>query len=451
MVTRDELLAALRLRYGTANRGEKARILDELTAVAGYHRQHAIRLLTHEPGVRRGRRPQRRVYGAEFAAALTVVWEAADRICSKGLKPLIQVLVPALERHGRLRIDDVLWRQLSTVSAATMDRLPAEARTVARGGQRRRAGFGSAVRRSVTVKTFGDRHDPPLGFVEVDLVAHAGASSSGAFVQTLVMTDIANGWTECPPLLLRESAILVDALERAVELFPLAPRCVDFDNDSTFMNEPVVDWCRRRGLEVTRSRAYRKNDKARVEQKNGAIVRRLVGYGRFEGRASVAAVARLYAAARLHGKSVPAVVQAALEDRDRGSRRRALPCPRATGGASPGASCAGRDGEGGTAPSLPDRRPGSGAGGGARRPGRARSPRRCPRPRAGRGSADAGGRAADRRPRNGVARRRAPSDASPPLSSGRADAAATVGARRRARRDRGMVGRGAGVDGLRRA
>jgi len=192
MVTLDELLAALRVRYGTASRGEKARILDELTAVTGSHRQHAIRLLTHEPGVRRGRRPQRRVYGAEFAAALTVVWEAADRICSKRLKPLIPVLVAALARHGRLGIDDGLRRRLSTVSAATMDRLLAEARTVARGGRRPRAGFGSAVRRSVPVRTFGDWHDPPPGFVEIDLVAHAGASSSGAFVQTLSVPNVSS-------------------------------------------------------------------------------------------------------------------------------------------------------------------------------------------------------------------------------------------------------------------
>jgi hypothetical protein len=86
----------------------------------------------------------------------------------------------------------------------------------------------------------------------------------------------------------------------ARELFPF-PLCgVDFDNDGAFMNDPVVDWCRAQGLEVTRSRAYRKNDQAWVEQKNGSIVRRLVGYGRFEGMAAARALARLYAAARLH-------------------------------------------------------------------------------------------------------------------------------------------------------
>jgi hypothetical protein len=84
-------------------------------------------------------------------------------------------------------------------------------------------------------------------------------------------------------------------------LFPFPLRGVDFDNDSAFMNEPVVGWCRGRGLQVTRSRAYHKNDQAWVEQKNGAIVRRLVGYGRLEGSAAARSLARLYAAARLHG------------------------------------------------------------------------------------------------------------------------------------------------------
>jgi hypothetical protein len=67
------------------------------------------------------------------------------------------------------------------------------------------------------------------------------------------------------------------------------------------MNEPVIGWCREQGLEATRSRAYRKNDQAWVEQKNGAIVRRLVGYGRLEGLLAAEVLARLYAAGRLYG------------------------------------------------------------------------------------------------------------------------------------------------------
>ena len=132
------------------------------------------------------------------------------------------------------------------------------------------------------MRTFGDWNDPPPGFVEVDFVAHAGTSAAGRFVQTMVLTDIATGWTESVPVLVRNGELVIEALAAARELFPFPLRGVDFDNDGAFMNDPVVDWCRAQGLEVTRSRAYRKNDQAWVEQKNGSIVRRLVGYGRFE-------------------------------------------------------------------------------------------------------------------------------------------------------------------------
>src|SRR6201985_1864661 len=114
------------------------------------------------------------------------------------------------------------------------------------------------------------------------------------------MVDVATGWTECMPLVTRESGLVVRAMERAQNLFPWLIRCADFDNDSAFMNDVVVPWCRERSIEVTRSRAYKKNDQAFVEQKNGAIVRRLVGYGRFEGVESAHALARLYAAARFY-------------------------------------------------------------------------------------------------------------------------------------------------------
>jgi len=161
--------------------------------------------------------------------------------------------------------------------------------------------MSSAVRRSVPIRTFGDWNDPVPGYVEVDFVAHSGTSSSGSFVQTMVLTDIATGWTECVPIRSRDSGLVVEAIQQAQQLFPFPLLGVDFDNDSAFMNELVVCWCRGKGLEVTRSRAYRKNDQAWVEQKNGAIVRRLVGYGRFVGAEATAALARLYEVVRLHG------------------------------------------------------------------------------------------------------------------------------------------------------
>lgn len=301
MATKGELLAAIGDRYRASGRAEQTKILDEFVAVTGYHRKHAIRLLRPKPeplGLVPGRVHRR--YGAEVREALIALWEASDRLCSKRLKPIIPVLVPALERHGQLAIDEVIRSLVLAISPATIDRLLSEVRLVARGGRRRRAGFSSAVRRTVPVRTFGDWNDPPPGFVEVDFVSHSGTSAAGSFVQTMVLTDVATGWTECVPLVARNGALVIESLTAAMTLFPFPLRGVDFDNDGLFMNEPVVTWCRQKGLEVTRSRAYRKNDQAWVEQKNGAIVRRLVGYGRLEGLGSAQALARLYAAARLH-------------------------------------------------------------------------------------------------------------------------------------------------------
>ena len=132
------------------------------------------------------------------------------------------------------------------------------------------------------------------------MVAHGGTSVAGSFIQTLTMVDIATGWTECLSLVTREGSLVVEAINRAQRLFPWRLRGVDFDNDSAFMNDVVVPWCREQKLEVTRSRAYKKNDQAFVEQKNGAVVRRLMGYGRFDGVETARVMGRLYAAARLY-------------------------------------------------------------------------------------------------------------------------------------------------------
>ncbi|WP_287096262.1 hypothetical protein [Mesorhizobium sp.] len=140
-----ESIEAIIERYRSSCRADKQRILDEFVAVTGYHRKHAIRVLRPRAA---GPSPTRKypvLYGAEVLEALVALWEASDRLCSKRLKPLIPILLPAVERHGRLDLDGELRDKLLTISAATMDRLLSEVRAVARGGQRRRAGLSSAV------------------------------------------------------------------------------------------------------------------------------------------------------------------------------------------------------------------------------------------------------------------------------------------------------------------
>ena len=164
------------------------------------------------------------MYDEAETESLVVLWEASDRVCGKRLKALLPILVPALERHGHLALDARVREQLMAVSAATIDRRLAPARAVTAGQRRRRRAGGDRVRGRVPVRTFGDWQDPAPGFVEADLVAHCGSSMAGSFAWTLVLTDIASGWTECVPLLVREAGAVVDAVDRlrGALPFPLA-------------------------------------------------------------------------------------------------------------------------------------------------------------------------------------------------------------------------------------
>lgn len=156
-----------------------------------------------------------------------------------------------------------------------------------------------AVRASIAVRTFGDWGNPPPGYLEVDLVAHGGGSAEGAFAHTLVLTDVASGWTECAALAARESSLVVRAIDGVRTALPFPLRGIDADNGLEFINDVLLRFSLDAGIELTRSRPYHKNDQAWVEQKNGAIVRRMVGYGRLQGLAACEALARLYASTRL--------------------------------------------------------------------------------------------------------------------------------------------------------
>src|SRR6202035_2633909 len=154
-------------------------------------------------------------------------------------------------------------------------------------------------RRRIKMRTFADWNDPSPGSMEMDLVAHCGPVNRGSYVNSLVLTDIASGWTEAAPIIVREGSLVVETLERIRAGLPFALRAVDVDNGTEFVNDRLIEYCLSHGIELTRSRPYRKNDQAWIEQKNGAVIRKLLGYRRFEGLGAARAITRLYAASRL--------------------------------------------------------------------------------------------------------------------------------------------------------
>ena len=301
MSTRKELTEAVGQRYRKASKSEKAKILDEYVEVTGCHRKHAVRALGSVAKARNAPRARNRVYDEAARQSLIVLWEAGDRLCGKRLKPLIPLLVDAMERQGHLALDPTLRQMLLRMSAATIDRALHETRGQIDGKRRRRSGIGSAIRRSIPVRTFTDWGDPLPGFFEVDMVEHCGGpKTDGNYVHSLVLTDIATGWTECVAMPVRDQSLIVEGIAKVAVDLPFPMLGVDTDNDSAFMSQGVFDYCKTQGLVQTRSRAYKKNDQAWVEQKNGSIVRRLVGYGRLSGLAETKVLASLYSASRLY-------------------------------------------------------------------------------------------------------------------------------------------------------
>ena len=305
-----EYVEAIRHRYRRASRPEKARLLDEFTQVTGYHRKSAIRRLAQTEakgkGVPAGRSKQ---YGLRAAEALNVAWQAADQLCSKRLKPFLPQLLDILERHEELVLEASLKAQLCTMSTATMDRLLKPYRQ--RGGRRPFSTTkpGSLLKAAIPIRTFADWDDKRPGFLEVDLVAHCGESTEGFYLNTLSTVDVATGWVECQGVWGKGQDRVGAAIHHIGQRLPFPLLGLDSDNGSEFINHRLYAYCERKGITFTRSRPYKKNDSAHVEQKNWSVVRRLVGYERYTSKAALEQLNRVYALVRCYANFFQPVMQ----------------------------------------------------------------------------------------------------------------------------------------------
>ncbi len=316
-----ELLAQTAPRYRAAPPQHKHAILDEFVAATGYARTYAIRLLGQPTAPRPApiARPRARPYGPAVVEALTVAWAAANYVCAKRLVPFLPELVASLERHGHLALSVEVRAQLLTLSAATADRLlrPVRQRAWPRGIGTTKV--GTLLTHKVPIRTFAAWDDVRPGFMEADLVAHCGTRAEGPYLSSLVLTDVATGWTACLPLLRHGYDDVLRALDQARLLLPVPLLGLDTDNGGEFLNYPLLEYCARTGITFTRGRAYRKNDQCYVEQKNGSVVRQIVGYDRFAGEVASHQRAELYRALRLYVNVFQPSLKLVLKRRD-GSR-----------------------------------------------------------------------------------------------------------------------------------
>jgi len=297
-----EYATVQRLRYQQATRSEKHRLLNEIVAVTGLHRKAAIRLLRRASRVprspARGGRP--RVYGPEVARAAEVLWQASGRIGAHRLQPFIPELLERLVVWGELTVSPQVEKQLRQISRPTLARVlgPARAQYPLRGATTTRPSH--LLRQEIPVRTFTDWDDARPGFLEIDLVAHCGSSTEGFYLCTLCAVDITTAWIELDAVWGKNQDRVGGAVHRVRERLPVPLVGLDSDNGSEFINRHLLTWCQRHQITFTRSRAWKKNDSAHVEQKNGAIVRHLIGYDRFASKAAFAQLQRVYDVVRRH-------------------------------------------------------------------------------------------------------------------------------------------------------
>jgi hypothetical protein len=206
-----------------------------------------------------------------------------------------------LGRHGRFPYPAEITRLLARMSRATIDRLLQPRRHLhAQRPRWRTTKPGFALRESIPVRTFADWHEPKPGFVEIDLVVHCGQTSHGHYLHTLNVVDVATSWSECIALPRRGKRAVCDGINQLRDRLPFPLLGIDSDNDSAFINESLYNYCRLEQITFTRSRPYKKNDQAYIEQKNWSVVRRLIGYDRYEGARALSIMQAVYHDWRLY-------------------------------------------------------------------------------------------------------------------------------------------------------
>lgn len=297
----EQYLGKLRERYRKARKKERSKILDEFVATTGYHRKHAIALLRGKRRHRNPKTPSQRVrrciYLAEDKRAVLWLAELFDQIGSKRLRVAMDVELDHLRCH--LGVSRACFKRLEQISPSTMDRFR---RTEHRVPARHHGGTkpGTLLKSQIKVRTWADWDDKRPGFEEIDLVQHEGGNSSGFFACTLDVTDVSTGWTEMRAVLNKAQIHVFAALKHIRHDLPFPLLGIDSDNGSEFINDELARYCDHEQLTFTRGRAGRKNDNPYVEQKNWSVIRRLVGYGRYETQTQVNQLNAVFAVYRLY-------------------------------------------------------------------------------------------------------------------------------------------------------
>ncbi len=330
MNERKAVIKAMSSQYRKAGKKEKGRILDEVVSLTGYNRWYAVELLGGDGRVihvgrrvrlvgdlrKRTKRGRQRFYGAAVLEGLRRIWAIMDCICGKRLVAILPEVIPILERHQEIVLDEDTREKLRLISAATIDRLLAPERKKYELRGRSGTKPGTLLKHQIPIRTFADWDEKQVGFMEMDLVGHDGGDGSGDFCQTLDMTDVASGWTETEAVANKAQVWVFEALQSIRSRLPFTLLGIDSDNGGEFINSHLLRFCKQERITFTRGRAGKKNDGCFVEQKNYSVVRRAVGYARYDSPAQLRLLNDLYGHLRLYTNYFQPVMKLISKERE---------------------------------------------------------------------------------------------------------------------------------------
>jgi hypothetical protein len=314
MKQKKAITAEVGSRYIKATKKEKGKTLDEFCATTKYNRTYAARILRLSPGRTIGyskiggrkvkyiigkgkkiKRKKNKIYTYDVFLALKKIWAVFDFICSKRLRPFMAEAIEKLTKHKEIDLAPSVRQKLLKISASTIDRLLKPEKDRYRLGKGRKGTKpGTLLKKSIPIRTFSDWDEKKPGFLEADLVGHDGGNSSRDFAQSLNFVDILTGWDESSACINKAQIHVFEAIRAASARFPFKVTGIDSDNGSEFINAHMLRYCIQNKITFTRSRAYKKNDSCYVEQKNYSIVRRTVGYLRYDTQQEVDILNKIY-------------------------------------------------------------------------------------------------------------------------------------------------------------
>jgi len=328
MNARKQYLEELGKEYQRVDERGRSRLLDEAEKRTGLNRKYLIRVLNHPLGVRPRRRRRRPAeYGAAVVTALIEVWDIFEQPCGQRMVAVLRQELERLRKLGEIGCSDAVAGQLKQISARTIDRVLQREKRVRHLRRNRNPNVQRLIYQKVPVKVAAEWDTREVGNVQVDFVEHCGRSTGGDYLHTISGVDIATNWWEGQAIGVRSQQATKEGLSQMQPRFPFRLRELHPDNDSALVNDLLWDWCRGQRIRLSRSRPYKKNDNAWVEQKNWTHVRKVVGYRRFDTSGELRVLNEIYGVLRLYKNFCLPTIRLQSKVREGGRIRRVYEAP----------------------------------------------------------------------------------------------------------------------------